>query len=101
MTRAIEEVAKSQRSMVQRLNTKGAALDDAQLHRGLAAHRDEIRKWMRTAQHVESIEIDYPALINDPQSVIPKVVEFLGGERLPHAGEMLSAIDASLHRQKG
>ncbi len=100
MTRPIEEVAKSHRSMVQRLNTKGAALDDAQLHRGLTAHRDEMRKWMTAAPHFEFVQVDYSRLVNDPRPVIPRVIEFLGADRLPRSEKMASAIDASLHRQK-
>ena len=58
MTRPIEEVVRSQRAMITRLNTQGAALDEEQLRRGLAAHREEVRKWLSAAPHIEWIEID-------------------------------------------
>lgn len=79
---------------------KGAALDGEQLHRGLAAHREEVRKWMTAAEHVDSIEVSYPALIDDPLSVIPALVEFLGGERLPHPERIPLVVDAALYRQR-
>lgn len=67
---------------------------------GLAAHREEIRKWMTAAEHVDSIEVSYPALIDDPLSVIPALVEFLGGERLPHPERIPLVVDAALYRQR-
>jgi sulfotransferase family protein len=100
MMRPMEEVAKSQRSMIKRLNSSGPVLDEAQLLRGLAAHLDEIRYWMSAAENVEWMEVDYPTLIKNPQSVIHRVVEFLGSECLPTTEKMVSVIDASLHRHK-
>jgi predicted AlkP superfamily phosphohydrolase/phosphomutase/tetratricopeptide (TPR) repeat protein len=100
MMRPMEEVAKSQRSMIKRLNSSGPVLDEAQLLRGLAAHLDEIRYRMSAAENIEWMEVDYPTLIKNPQSVIHRVVEFLGSECLPTTEKMVSVIDASLHRHK-
>ncbi len=100
MTRPIEEVVVSQRAMVDRLATKGAELDTEQLQRGLTAHRHEMRSWLRSAPHMEWIEIDYPTLVKDPQSVVGRIVEFLGPDRLTTPEKMTSVVDASLYRRK-
>jgi hypothetical protein len=100
MTRPVEEVGRSQRAMVNRLQTRGAELDEEQLQRGLTAHRDEIRRWMKAAAHIEFIEVDYPSLIADPQAAVPRIIEFLGPDRLPTANSMTSAVDVSLCRRK-
>ncbi len=100
MTRPIEEVVVSQRAMVNRLATRGAELDTEQLQRGMTAHRHEMRSWLKSAPHMESIEVDYPTLIKDPQSVIPRIVEFLGSDRLTTPEKMASVVDASLYRRK-
>jgi LPS sulfotransferase NodH len=100
MMRPIAEVIASQQAMTSRLGTKGASLDRDQLERGLRAHREEVRRWGRTAADVEWLEIDYPALIRDPASAIAKLVDFLGRERLPDEHAMTTVIDASLHRRK-
>ena len=100
MTRPIEEVVISQSAMVNRLATKGAELDAEQLQRGLTAHRNEIRNWLKRAPHMEFIEVDYPTLVRDPQTVIASVVEFLGSDRLPNTKKMATVIDASLYRRK-
>ncbi|MEP6810961.1 MAG: tetratricopeptide repeat protein, partial [Chthoniobacterales bacterium] len=101
MTRAIEEVVASQGAMVKRLATKGAQLADEQLERGLTVHRNETRSWLANAPHVDFIEIDYRALIQDAPAAAARVVEFLGAERLPASEKMASVVDASLYRRKG
>lgn len=100
MTRPVEEVVVSQTAMLNRLATKGADLDTQQLQRGLTAHRNEIRNWLKRAPHMESIEIDYPSLIHDPESVVKRLLDFLGADRLPHSEKMAAVIDPSLYRRK-
>ena len=100
MTRPIEEVVDSQRKMIDRLATKGAELEAAQLQRGLAAHRNEIREWVKNVPHMDFLEIDYPSLVKDPLPQISRLIEFLGAERLPKPAEMAEVIDPSLHRRK-
>jgi predicted AlkP superfamily phosphohydrolase/phosphomutase/tetratricopeptide (TPR) repeat protein len=100
LTRPIEEVALSQDAMIKRLQREGAALDAAQLHRGLRAHRDEILNWLRHAPNMEFIEVDYPALITDPDSVLARIIKFLGKDRLPAIERMKSRIDPDLYRRR-
>jgi tetratricopeptide (TPR) repeat protein len=100
MTRPIEEVVASQRQMVNRLGKKAAELDPEQLQRGLTAHREEMLQWLATAPHMKFIEIDYPALVRDPQSIVSRLVQFLGAEQLPNETVMAAAVVPSLHRQK-
>jgi tetratricopeptide (TPR) repeat protein len=100
MLRPIAEVVASQQAMTTRLGTKGANLEPSQLERGLRAHREEIRKWGKGAQHIEWMEIDYPELVRNPAPVIEKLVEFLGTDRLPKPNAMVSVVDPALHRRR-
>jgi predicted AlkP superfamily phosphohydrolase/phosphomutase/tetratricopeptide (TPR) repeat protein len=100
MLRPIAEVVASQRAMLTRSGSKGANLESEQLERGLRAHREEIRNWGKSAQHIEWIEIDYPELVRNPVSVIKKLVDFLGTDRLPRTNAMVSVVDPALHRRK-
>ncbi len=100
MMRPIAEVVRSQAAMTKRLGTAGAALDHEQLERGLRAHRDEIRRWMTGAPHVEVLEVNYPTLVREPASELARLTEFLGAERLPDVEKMAAVIDPSLHRRK-
>jgi hypothetical protein len=70
------------------------------LQRGLRAHRDELLNWLRHVPHMEFIEIDYPALIAESDTVLKRIVEFLGPERLPTADRMKQAIEPDLYRQR-
>jgi hypothetical protein len=100
MTRPIEEVVASQQQMVNRLGTKGAELDPEQLQRGLTAHREETLLWLATAPHMKFIEIDYPALVRDPQSIVSRLVQFLGAKQLPNETVMAAVVDPSLYHRK-
>ncbi len=74
-------------------------MGDEQLSRGLAAHREEIRKWMTAAPYVEFIEINYRRLVHDAHKMISQIVEFVGTENLPARERMAGVIDRSLYRQ--
>jgi len=100
MMRPIAEVVASQHAMTNRLGTKGANLDPEQFERGLRAHREEIRRWAKNAAHLELLEIDYPALVQDPAPAITKLAEFLGAESLPNQQSMAAAVDPALHRRR-
>jgi tetratricopeptide (TPR) repeat protein len=100
MTRPIEEVIASQEKMKTRLGTKGAELERKQLERGMHAHRDETRKWLGHARHIDVMEVDYPTLVRDPQSIIPHLVDFLGKDRLANFDKMADVIDPALYRRK-
>ncbi|HEY1583867.1 MAG TPA: sulfotransferase domain-containing protein, partial [Chthoniobacterales bacterium] len=100
MLRPIAEVAASQKAMTVRLGTKGAKLDPQQLERGLRAHREETRRWVTNAEHVDWLEIDYPSLVRNPAPAIKRLVEFIGAERLPNEKAMSAIVDPSLHRRR-
>jgi predicted AlkP superfamily phosphohydrolase/phosphomutase/tetratricopeptide (TPR) repeat protein len=100
MTRPIDEVVESQGKMINRLGTQGATLDIEQLRRGLTAHRNETRNWLKSVPHMDVIEIDYPTLVSDPAPQLARIVEFLGAERLPKSSDMAKVVDPLLHRKK-
>lgn len=100
MTRPIDEIVESQRKMIDRLGTQGFGLDIEQLRRGLTAHRNETRNWLKSVPHMELVEIDYPALVQDPSPQLARIIGFLGADRLPKSFEMARVVDPSLHRRK-
>ncbi|MGI8437573.1 MAG: alkaline phosphatase family protein [Chthoniobacterales bacterium] len=100
MTRPIEEVVQSQQKMVERLGTAGSKLDREELGRGLAGHRSETLAMLKNAPHMKFLEVDYPSLVAQPAAIVPKIIEFLGRERLPKAEAMAGVVDAALYRRK-
>ncbi len=100
MTRPIDEIYASQKEMIERLGTRGAEIDPAEMKHGMSVHSREMRIWLQTQPNVQSLEIDFPSLVRDPQPQISRLIDFLGPEKFPHESEMASAIDPSLHRNK-
>jgi LPS sulfotransferase NodH len=98
--RPIAEVVASQDAMTNHLGTRGAQLEPEQLERGLRAHREEVRRWAKTTAEIEWLEVNYPALVNNPEPAIEKLIEFLGRERLPNDSEIAAVVDPSLHRRR-
>ncbi len=100
MTRPIEEVVESQAAMIQRLESEGARLGVDDIKKTLANHRANVIRWMKNHPRLEYIEIDYPSLIEKPSGLIPRIIEFLGPERLPTASKMQDVIDQNLYRKR-
>ncbi len=100
MMRPIEEIVDSQATMIRRLNTQGAQLERPELMRGLISHRDDVLRWLRSSPHIQVLECDYPSLVKSPGDVMPKIVEFLGADRLPFPGRMADVIHPELYRQQ-
>ena len=100
MLRPIDEIAKSQSQMIARLETEGAALEEADLKRGLKDHRNQILKWLKSEKHMEHVTISYSQLMTASEEPLSKIQEFLGSELLPDPAAMASAIDPSLYRNR-
>jgi hypothetical protein len=100
LVRPIEEVAVSQHAMLNRLHREGASLNEEQLLRGLRAHRDEVLAWLRSAAHIELLEVDYPTLVRTPDVILPRIRDFLSADRLPFSEAMREVIDPSLYRNR-
>lgn len=99
MARPLPEVILSQEKMIDRLGTERPAMDTHQVLRSLKNHLKETFNWMNAQSNVEFLVIDYPALVQDPASVVPLLQEFLG-ERLPTPQHMAVAVDPQLYRHR-
>jgi hypothetical protein len=100
MTRPIEEVVSSQEKMVEHRGAEGATLDSAELAGGLSAHRDDMIRWLSKRPNMQTLVIDYPSLVANPEAAVPLVTEFLGTDRVTTPDEMVGAIDPLLYRQR-
>lgn len=100
MTRPVDEVAASQSSMIEKLGTKGANLEQDELERGLLAHRIQALQLLKKSKNVEYIEVVYPDLISESAATIEQLVEFIGTDLLTSPEKMATAIDEKLYRQR-
>jgi tetratricopeptide (TPR) repeat protein len=100
MMRPVEEIVASQAKMIERLQTEGAELDKAQLTQRLQLHCNQALKWLTANERIELLNVDYPALVSDPQDQVQALIKFLGEEREIDPSVLAGVVDASLHRQK-
>ena len=100
MTRPVEEVVASQWQM---LEHKGTAPKTERTHLETAQqmHALEVLAVLRQHVRVSLLEVDYPALVREPQTWAARIAEFLGDYVLTQRTAMPSVVKPQLHRQRG
>lgn len=63
-------------------------------------HSRQIREILNKSDRVELLEIDYPALVADPQPTLARIAEFLG-EGFQNSPQVAACIRPALYRQRG
>ncbi len=97
MRREIVEILASQKQMLVRRgeNSEG---DDQKMAEMFQEHLKRVRVWLANQPNMETLYVDYNALMADPAPEIKAVAEFLGlNENLD---AMLAVPDKKLYRQK-
>ncbi len=100
MVRPIDEIAASQQKMIQRLGSKGADVDLPTIEKNLTRHRDEILGLIRRRPNMTMRVVRYKKLIEDPQSVVDRLVDFFGDGVLLHPERMASVVRPELYRNR-
>ncbi|MGJ8657024.1 MAG: alkaline phosphatase family protein [Akkermansiaceae bacterium] len=98
MKRPVEEVVDSQWKMLERQGSVPRA-DKQHLIQTQETHKNQILARLRQRQDVDLLEIDYPELVSNPKTQIPRLIEFLG-ESISAPEKLVSAIRPDLHRNK-
>ncbi len=99
MVRPVAAVVDSQWAMLARHGQKPRS-ERAHLIQTQQTHLDQTLAHLRQRRDVDLLEIDYPALVADPDGQLPAIGAFLG-ETAPHLAAMRAAIRPDLHRQQG
>ncbi len=87
--------------MIGRRGTKGMDGSLAEIAAALERHRDETLAYVRSHPRAfDLLEIDYPALVTDPEGASAALQEFLGPELLPEAGKMAAVVRPDLYRNR-
>ena len=94
MQRDIDEIMVSQSKMLKR-DHETLSLS---LKEGLESILSEVKRWENSNPGVQILIVDYNVLIDNPESQIPKIVEFLDLDL--DTAKMSNAIDASLYRNR-
>ena len=98
MRRALDQVVRSQRAMLDRLGTTPADENEERARQALAEHVVEIETWLERARHMRVLGVSYERVLSQPEQEIDRVIRFLELALDPAA--MLRAIEPQLQRQK-
>jgi hypothetical protein len=97
MKRKMAEVLASQRRMLDRKGSRGAAGDE-EMGRLYEKHLAEIEKWFGERKNMEVLSISYNDLMKSPLENLRNVNRFFGDKL--DIEKMLGVVDRSLYRQR-
>jgi tetratricopeptide (TPR) repeat protein len=95
MERDMEEVLRSQSSMLEHLGKPAPARDLSKAYLQQVRHA---KTWLN-GHGIPALSVNFRELVHDPGQVLPKISAFLGAEERCDA--MLAVIDPTLHRTRG
>jgi hypothetical protein len=97
MRRKMEEIIASQDKMLERRGEESKVPDEkmAELYR---KHMRQVEEWMNNQPNVTYIDVDYNALLEDPQLHLARINHFLGGDL--DIEKMAAVVDPDLYRQR-
>ena len=80
MRRNMDEVVASQRKMIERRKTKGAALEDEQIRRALERQMIQVTAYLKNKPNFRVLYVDYNDLMANPELETERLRSFLGLE---------------------
>ncbi len=97
MNRKMPEVLASQRKMLARRGEK-SEISDEKLAQLLRKHVQQVKRWLTQQPNFEMLDLDYNAMLLDPEPWAEKVNAFLGGGLDVQA--MVEVVDPNLYRNR-
>jgi len=97
MNRRMSEVLASQRKMLERRGEK-SEISDERLAELLRKHVQQVKLWLARQPNFEMLDLDYNAMLMDPQPWAEQINAFLGGGLDVRA--MVEVVDPSLYRNR-
>jgi tetratricopeptide (TPR) repeat protein len=98
MRRPVEEVARSQRKMIE--HQGGSPPSEIMLATRLREHERHLLTFLNHSPQFQVLTVDYPDLVSQPQSLVPRLRSFFGEDRLPLPEAMIQAIKPQLYRNR-
>lgn len=98
MRRAMPEILASQRKMLENRAEDTEKVTDEQMAAEFEAHLKEVFGWMKKQDNVRYIEVSYNQVMDNPESELIKVADFLNNQVDLEAME--EVIDPKLYRQR-
>lgn len=97
MRRKVEEVLASQAKMLENRG-EDAKVDDKTMAALFRKHMRQVRAWMNSQPNLLYLDLDYNAMLADPEPFVRQINQFLEGDL--DEEKMLAVIDRSLYRQR-
>ena len=97
MNRKMPEVLASQRKMLERRGEK-SEISDEKLAKLLQKHVQQVKLWLARQPNFTMLDMDYNAMLADPEPWAEKVNAFLGGGLDVRA--MVEVVDPNLYRNR-
>ncbi len=98
MNRSLDEVLKSQRSMLGRLGRDDGGIPDAKMAQLFESELSKFRAFVAEQPHLRMIAVDYNQMVADPQPQATEVNQFLGGNL--DVSAMIAVVEPSLYRNR-
>ena len=98
MQRTIDEILASQKKMLIRRGEATNKISDEQLKTLYEKHLLDVKSWLDSHENCSVIYVNYNFLLENPQSSISKIKQFLGGKL--NENRMVGIIDPNLYRQR-
>ena len=97
MRRAMEEILASQAKMLENRGEE-SNVDDDTMAALFAKHVKQVEDWMKSQPNLQYIDVDYNAMLADPETHVKKINKFLGGDL--NEAAMIAVVDPKLYRQR-
>lgn len=97
MRRKIDEVLASQSKMLENRREE-TTVDDAQMATLFEQHLRKVRAWMNSQPNLLYLDLDYNALVANPEPYARQINQFLDGGL--DVENMVAVVDRSLYRQR-
>ena len=98
LTRDLDEIVASQRTLLDRQNRTGAALSSEALKETFRKQLDRITQMVTARSHIQSLAIDFHAIITAPEAAAKTLAAFIDPSLDQEA--MVRSVDPSLYRQR-
>lgn len=98
MVRELDEVLKSQATMLKNLGKGAGAMSDASMKAFFEDHVKKLRAWMEARPNMKVLYCDYKAVVGNPFTEAARVAQFLGGNL--NLDAMSASVDGKLYRNK-
>lgn len=98
MQRDLAEVLSSQKKMLGRLGKGDDNIPDDKMAKTYEEHIKQVKAWLVRQTNIETLYVNYNAMIADPTESLRNVNEFLGGGM--DVRRMAAVVDNDLYRER-